>query len=304
MPDDESIRVAVFRWLREQMQLWQDVLPIGTLRRGFMLDGHVMSLIGPRGIWIPRQLDGVPISITTTWKGPYDDQLADDGLLVYRFQGNDPTSRDNRAMRTAMERRLPLVYFRAVTTGWYLPVFPVFVARQDVAQLAFHVAVDPAYGLSGGEHATGVDEDPIDSPIGIKRYIHSLVKARIHQSRFRVQVLAAYDVRCCLCRLAHRELLDAAHIIPDGEPDGDPVVPNGLSLCKIHHAAFDRNFIGISPDCEIEVNRELLDEIDGPMLKHGIQELNGSKLIEPGSRRNRPDRDRLARRYEEFRWAG
>jgi hypothetical protein len=52
-------------------------------------------------------------------------------------------------------------------------------------------------------------------------------------------VLAAYRHQCSLCRLKHEELLDAAHIIPDADPEGEPVVSNGLALCRLHHSAFD-----------------------------------------------------------------
>ena len=58
---------------------------------------------------------------------------------------------------------------------------------------------------------------------------------------------------------SHRLLLDAAHIVPDGEPCGDPRVPNGLALCKLHHAAFDRLFVGVRPDGVIEVRRDILE---------------------------------------------
>ena len=304
MIHDESFRVAVFQWLREQMERWQGVLPREILRTGFSYAGEQVFLVGPKGIWVPRQLDGVPISIATTHGGPYDDQLSDDGLLVYHIEGQ--TSADlpnprNEALREAMRRRLPMVYFRAVAKGWYLPVFPVFVAWEDQATLTFRVAVDPAYGLGA---PLGSDDRWVDPPLSIKHYVHSVVRSRLHQGRFRIDVLSAYHERCCLCRLAHPELLDAAHIIPDSEPRGDPVVQNGLSLCKIHHAAFDQNFLGISPDYEVHVNKDLLLETDGPMLKHGIQELNGSRLVLPGSVAKRPDRERLEWRYERFRWAG
>ena len=43
--------------------------------------------------------------------------------------------------------------------------------------------------------------------------------------------------RCALCRLRHQELLDAAHITPDSEAEGEPLVSNGVVLCKLHHAA-------------------------------------------------------------------
>jgi putative restriction endonuclease len=77
-----------------------------------------------------------------------------------------------------------------------------------------------------------------------------------------------------------------------------------LSLCKIHHAAYDQNFVGVRPDLEIEVRRDVLDEVDGPMLLHGIQELAGARLSVPRSRSARPDPGRLEERYEEFRQAG
>jgi putative restriction endonuclease len=33
--------------------------------------------------------------------------------------------------------------------------------------------------------------------------------------------------------------------------------------------------MGIPPDYQVVINDELLDEIDGPMLKHGLQEMHG-----------------------------
>jgi len=91
-----------------------------------------------------------------------------------------------------------------------------------------------------------------------------------------------------------------AHIIPDSDPDGEPVVQNGLSLCKLHHAAFDKQFIGIRPDYIIEIRQDLLEEVDGPMLKHGLKELHHQKIQLPRNVKRRPDPDRLERRYNEF----
>ena len=59
-------------------------------------------------------------------------------------------------------------------------------------------------------------------------------------------------IRLIVCRLRHWELLDAAHILPDKHPLGEPVVPNGLALCKLHHAAFDADILGVRPDLRIE----------------------------------------------------
>ena len=36
---------------------------------------------------------------------------------------------------------------------------------------------------------------------------------------------------------------------------GEPVVSNGLALCNLHHAAYDRNILGVTPDLKVEVRR-------------------------------------------------
>ena len=120
---------------------------------------------------------------------------------------------------------------------------------------------------------------------------------------FRERVLGAYRRTCSLCQLRHEELLDAAHIIPDGEPRGEPVIPNGLALCKLHHAVFDNNMIGIRPDLIVEIRQDIRRETDGPMLLHGLQGLHGSSITVPHEIRLRPAPDRLEGRYERFQQA-
>jgi putative restriction endonuclease len=59
--------------------------------------------------------------------------------------------------------------------------------------------------------------------------------------------------------LKHRELLDAAHIIPDNMPEGKSTIENGLSLCKLHHSAYDAFIIGVTPDYVIQVRADILE---------------------------------------------
>lgn len=136
----------------------------------------------------------------------------------------------------------------------------------------------------------------------IKRaYLTASVRIRLHQRSFRERVLDAYRSTCAFCRLRHRELLDAAHIIPDSDPSGDPKITNGIALCKIHHAAFDALILGITPDYQIQVRRDVMDEEDGPMLQYGLKGLHKGNLILPVARIHWPDKDFLAQRYESFR---
>lgn len=126
------------------------------------------------------------------------------------------------------------------------------------------------------------------------------MRRRLHQEAFRERVLEAYRERCALCHLKHRKLLDASHIAPDSSPEGEPVVSNGLSLCKLHHAAFDEYFMTVDPDYRVRVRRDLLEEVDGPMLKHGIQELDGERIEVPRKPLLQPTRELLAARMEIF----
>jgi putative restriction endonuclease len=130
------------------------------------------------------------------------------------------------------------------------------------------------------------------------------VTRRGNQESFRERVLRAYLDRCAVCRLRRRELLTAAHILPDGHPRGEPVVPNGLALCALHHTAFDRHVLGIRPDLTIELSGGLLREQDGPMLQHGLQGFHGGRIVIPQAAHLKPNSDFLAERYELFRRAG
>ncbi|MFQ5669051.1 MAG: HNH endonuclease [Acidobacteriota bacterium] len=125
------------------------------------------------------------------------------------------------------------------------------------------------------------------------------VRQRLHQQGFRQRVLQAYREHCALCYLRHVNLIDAAHIIPDGE-GGEPTVANGLALCKLHHAAYDGDFLAVRPDYVIEVHPDVLREKDGPMLLHGLQQMHHRSLFLPRSRADQPSPVFLQERYTRF----
>ena len=300
---DTRVRLAAFRFLAEQTQLHGEALPRATLATGFMFDGTRVPLIGPQGIFKPAILPEMPISIMTipVVEGkprPYADEIGPDGLLRYRYRGTDPRHRDNVALRLAMNRQVPLIYLFGVVPGQYLPVWPIFIVADDPKRLSFSVAVDDAQLVSGG--IADLVEIGVE---GRPQYVTAITQRRLHQESFRQRVLRAYQVQCAICRLRHEELLEAAHILPDGHPKGEPIVPNGLALCKLHHAAFDRHILGVRPDLTVEVRFDILREADGPMLKHGLQGFQGSRILVPHASRMRPNPEFLAERYALFRRA-
>ena len=300
---DNAVRTAAFAFLaaqtRSRGEVWPPVLPRSILSAGFMFGDQRVPLIGPQGIFKPAVLPSLPISIATAppdprKEAPYEDDFGY-GRLTYRYRGTDPRHHENVGLRDAMAQQKPLIYFHGIVPGRYLAIWPAFVTSDNPGGLSFQVAFEPGDNAQLPELA--VEE------ASRRSYAFHVVKQRLHQAGFRERVLAAYRRTCSLCHLRHEELLDAAHIIPDGQPRGEPVIPNGLALCKLHHAAFDNNIIGIRPDLIVVIRSDVRREVDGPMLLHGIQGLHGSTITVPHEARLRPAADRLEERYERFRQA-
>ncbi|MDP6978749.1 MAG: HNH endonuclease [Myxococcota bacterium] len=263
-----------------------------------MFRAKQVRLIGPQGIFKPAILDDRALSLTTVAPKPgrprpYDDGFQPDGTVIYKYRGTDPDHHNNRWVRNAMRANAPLIYFHATVPGKYLAAWPVHVIGDSPDCLEFRLDVDSL--------ATGVSlDDRVSEPDLTRRYGLVTTRQRLHQQTFRQRVLRAYREHCAVCRLKHAELLDAAHIVADSDPDGEPVVSNGISLCKIHHAAFDRNLLGIQPDFRIVVPQRILSESDGPMLRHGLQEIHETRIELPRAAAQRPSREALTVRFEEF----
>jgi putative restriction endonuclease len=290
---DDQIRLAAFEWLEKQAIIHGDVLGRDLLAEGFIFKGERITLLGPQGIWKPKSMI-YPLSITSTG-GKYEDTNTVDGFLKYKYRGTDPLHPDNKGLRNLISLRKPLIYFLGIVKGRYLATWPVFIINDNKHDLVFTVAVDDKKSVI--KEYEQVSED---ATYYRRSYLTSTIQTRVHQRSFRERVLLAYQNHCALCNLKHTELLDAAHIIADKEDIGDPIIPNGLALCKIHHAAFDNNFIGINSDYVIKIRTDLLIETDGPMLRFGIQSLNNAKLILPHNKYHWPDKERLERRFSDF----
>jgi putative restriction endonuclease len=185
------------------------------------------------------------------------------------------------------------VYFIATRPAAYRALFPYFIV-QDFPT-ARRVLVTPGKLVGAPDEPEPV---PMSDPLE-RKYVVRETKVRLHQARFRGAVLVAYRDQCTICRLKEIRLLDAAHIEADTGPTGTPVVTNGLSLCTIHHRAFDQRLVGVSPDYEVRVSKRLLDDEDGPMLDV-LKTFHGQTIHLPARRANFPDRDRLAARFQGF----
>ena len=207
---DARVRSSAFAWLGAQVARHGDVLLRTLLAEGFQYKGTRVPLVGPQGIFKPKVLEEVPLTITTTPDSPYDDSFDRGGLLRYRFRGKDKNHPDNRGLRLAMSRRLPLAYFHGMVASKYVATWPVFIVDEDERALTFLVAVDDAehsglFTSSTHQLATGDEHQEIR-----RAYRTAAVRVRLHQRRFRERVIEAYRRQCAFCKLRH----DAEGAVP------------------------------------------------------------------------------------------
>jgi putative restriction endonuclease len=292
---DEDVRTACMAHLSIlAAEFGEDIPYVGGLQRGFPFRGRRVPFLNrQKGIYRSAAQTGpAALSIQTSAKSPYDDEIVEDGF-IYAYRAGDVNQPDNRALRGAYELQVPIVYFIGTRPGWYKPVFPCYVRSDD--PVARSVVVTP------GTFVGPVDEPaptPLENPID-RRYAVRQTRVRLHQARFRGRVVPAYSSQCAICTLKEIRLLDAAHIVGDLESGGEPTVRNGLSLCSIHHRAFDQSLVGVSPDYTVHVSRRLLEDEDGPMLDL-LKGFHDSPLHLPVRERDRPDRERLELRFDRF----
>ena len=292
---DDDLRSSCFASLDVLCARFGEELPYpGGLKEGFAFRGtRVPFLSTQKGIYrAAAQRGPAALSVQTSWRSPYGDAEVETGYL-YAYRAVPIDQPDNRAVRSAFSLTVPIVHFVATRPNYYKPLYPCFVVEDHV--------VDRYVLVSPGKMIGPIDEQEpalVDDPIE-RRYIFRETRVRVHQARFRARVVPAYDNRCAVCRLKETRLLDAAHIVGDLEDRGEPVVTNGLSLCSIHHRAFDQDLVGVSPDYQVRVSRRLLDEEDGPMLDL-LKGFHEHKIVLPIRPSWRPDPDRLAERFDRF----
>lgn len=88
------------------------------------------------------------------------------------------------------------------------------------------------------------------------------VKLRRGQDYFRDAVLNNFGGRCGVTQLAVRELLIASHILPWGTRVAERLnVRNGLSLSRLHDAAFDQGLITFDDSLRLVVSPRLKAEL-------------------------------------------
>jgi len=296
---DDDVRASCFAALDVLRAQFGPDVPWTALREGFNHRGTRLPFLNRAyGIYRSQAQRGpAALSINSSFRPRrYQDEPTPDGVW-YRYQDGPIDNHFNRALRQAALLGTPLVYFIGTRLGWYRPEYPAYVIRDEPADRRVLVT----FGRMAGPHDER--EPTLITDEVERRYVVREVRQRVHQAQFRGAVVPAYLERCAVCRLKEVRLLDAAHITPDADRDGLPVVSNGVSLCTIHHRAYDQNLIGIAPDHTVHVARQLLEDEDGPMLEL-LKSFHGAQLSVPRRSQLRPDPARLDARFALFTASG
>ena len=302
LESDQLLSNTAFQQVQRLELIYGDEIPWHAIEQGFQQDSEKVYLANrARGIFKPRQMHRGTLSIKTTEPRAgrtniYSDQETDEGFFRYSLQRGNPQGGGNKHLWEALEDRTPFIYFHAVAEGVYKAIWPCFVTAIHPDQSFCEVVVgDTAF--TAKTQARVAEYSIPEAPI--QRYSVRETKVRLHQATFRKNVLNVYSNRCAISGLPIVRLLDAAHITPDTDASSSTEVTNGIAMSRLHHQAFDAGLMGISPDLEIVLSKNVLDSLDGPLLE-ALKSCHDTKLKVPIVGDFQPDRQRLAVRFEQF----
>ncbi|MCY3743486.1 MAG: HNH endonuclease [Candidatus Poribacteria bacterium] len=117
----------------------------------------------------------------------------------------------------------------------------------------------------------------------------------IRTAGFRQAIMRIYDYTCAVCQLYvltldGESVTEAAHIIPF-KVSGNNDVRNGISLCRLHHWAFDNGLISFDKNYEVIVSELMIER--GP-TEWLLTTLRGKSIWLPADEEYHPAQDALA----------
>ena len=290
---ERDFRLKLFQHIIDTANQYDGMLSRAQLGN-YNYGGRIIRVIDHQGgIWNPINWTLTDtllatLSINTTTSGTYLDQEISGGLWRYDYQTGGAEGK-NTKLRKALEYQLPVIWFCQQEIGNRYVPYIVYIVEDLPKDQCFFISPDLSLSIA---YKTGNEIE--------RKYASAEIQRRLHQPAFRARVLNAYATRCAICNLGIGQLLEGAHIVPDSEESTSTAVSNGISLCKIHHAAYDREFLGIDAKFQIHIKKEILHIKDGPMLRYGLQEMHGRELLLPRYSNHWPSKERLQYRFEKF----
>jgi putative restriction endonuclease len=117
-----------------------------------------------------------------------------------------------------------------------------------------------------------------------RKSIAAIINKKLRDISFKSRVLTAYGFECAFCGI-QLKLVDAAHIVPASCLNSSDETCNGISLCALHHRAFDRALVTLNQEYQIILNDKELTKLkksghDGE-LKRFIKDLRPIIKVPP-----------------------
>ena len=115
-----------------------------------------------------------------------------------------------------------------------------------------------------GEYRQLLLQEVVDHPFSYQVVPEPVEEENPNRSTaFRKEIMRLYNYSCAVCRLRivtidGESATDAAHIIPFHISHSDDI-RNGISLCKLHHWAFDKGLISLSRTYKVMVSPLMSD---------------------------------------------
>jgi putative restriction endonuclease len=235
---------------------WGEAVPYAERARGFPFGGAWIKLVGPQGVFKPKELSDGPLTLLSTLASTYEDEHLEGDVVLYDYA---PRSREheNDGLKRIAHQGKAVILLKQVKSKPH----PEYMVFAPVAVLGFDDAARKVRLNLGAAQAEQADVPAPSPSVFSKAYAETRAKARLHQAHFRKDTLAAYAERCCVCELRERPLLDAAHIVPDRLPCGVAWVRNGLAMCPTHHRAYDQNLLVVTESYRVEVRDHRLGHV-------------------------------------------
>lgn len=293
MDENLAIREAAIHHCRLLSLRWGEAVPFEELAKGFPYQNGWIKLVGPQGVFKPKEMTDGALTLLSTLASTYEDEHLDGDEVLYDYA---PPQREyeNVGLKNvaALGRSVILLkQVKAKPKPEYMVFAPVALMGFDDNTRKVHLNLAPA-----AQETLGV---PSPTPsVFSKQYGETIAKARLHQAHFRRETLAAYGHRCCICELRERPLLDAAHIVPDRLPEGVPTVRNGLAMCPTHHRAYDQSMVLVGEDFRVKVQREKLEHLGTDATNRMLVDFDGKTIWLPKDEASRPAREFLRRKIE------
>lgn len=165
---------------------------------------------------------------------------------------------------------------------------------KDWERLAYDSEIIKAHFLNQGVESN----DEMRIPVGEEREV--IVRQRINQTFFRSAVLTSYNNRCGITGLASCELLEACHIVDWATDIENRLNPsNGICLNVLFHRAYDKNYIGITPDYQVLISDRLFEEnVENAKVRSFFLQYHKKTMYLPD--RFMPNKELLAMHYQQF----